>query len=227
MRISKAALAPAGGGSIGNNWTEWEASPGVTTGYDEASHRPWRSALSARPRLEHGRHLGRCLSALAGYRRQRPYTVSVWIYAGDDQSACYLGVDPAGGTNATGAGVIWSSATTNVAWIQKSWTGIPTANLLTVFFKVASADSNPRNGYFDDAAPSSTSGPPALSYQRSGNLLTLTWPQCPPTRLEQAADLTSPLSWAPATNQVSVSAGRKTVTITPAANSAFFRLALE
>jgi hypothetical protein len=222
----ESGFSPAGGGSIGNNWTEWEASPGVTTGYDDSA-------------IVHGGAHSQLVrvsstSATSGGVYQRlpvvggnPYTVSVWIYAGDDQSACSLGVDPAGGTNAAGAGLIWSSVTTNVAWTQKSWTGTPTANVLTVFLKVASTDSNPRDGYFDDAAPSLTSGPPALSYQRSGSLLTLSWPQCPPTRLEQAADLTSPLSWTPATNPVSVSGGRKTVTITPTSNSACFRLALE
>lgn len=212
-----------GGGSIGNNWIEWETTPGVTTGYNESA-------------IVHGgahSQLIRVSSATAtsgGVYQRLPvvggngYTVSVWIHAGDDQSACCLGVDPAGGTNAIGAGVIWSSVTTNVGWVERSWNGTPMANLLTVFLKVASADSNPCTGYFDDAAPSLTSDPPALSYQRNGGLLTLTWSQCPPARLEQAGHLTSPMSWTPATNTVSGSDGLEAVTVTPALKSAFFRL---
>jgi hypothetical protein len=190
----------------------------VTTGYDEMpssmAERTQRVQVSSTSATQAD------LSALAGHRD--PYTVSVWIYAGDAQSACSLGVDPAGGTSATSGG-IWSSATTNVV-DQESWTGTPTANSLTVFLKVASTDSNPRNGCFDDAAPSLASVPNAKLLRNS---LTRVGPQCPPTRLEQAVGLTSPPTWTPATNPVSVSVGRKILTITPALHSAFFRLALD
>jgi hypothetical protein len=222
----ESGFSGVGGGYVANKWTAWETSSGVTTGYDESVilH---GGAHSQRVRVS-------STSAASGGVYQRipvvggnGYTVSVWIYAGDDQAACYLGVDPGGGTDATGAGVIWSSVTTNAGWVQKSWTGTPTANVLTVFFKIASADGTPRSGYFDDAAPSVSSGAPPLAYQRSGSLITLSWSQCPATRLEQALGLGSPTYWTPATNAVSLSGGRKTVSLAPTLKSAFYRLALE
>jgi hypothetical protein len=219
-------FSAAGGGTIGNGWTEWEASPGVTTGYDESAivHGGSHSQLvrvSSTGATSGG--IYQRIPAISG----NAYAVSVWIYAGDDQAACSLGVDPAGGTNATSGSVVWSSVATNVAWSQKTWTGTPTANLLTVFFKVVSADSNPRNGYFDDAAPSLSGGPPTLSCRRLGHLLILTWPQCPPARLERADNLTPPISWTPATNQVSLSGGQKRVVTPLTSNPAYFRLASE
>ena len=91
-------FSAGGGGAVGNNWTEWEATPGVTTGYDESAvvhggHTLSSCAFRARA-LPRAASINDCRSSVA-----TPYTVSVWIYAGDDQSACYLGVDPAGGTN--------------------------------------------------------------------------------------------------------------------------------
>jgi hypothetical protein len=156
----------------------------------------------------------------------QPYAVSIWIYAGDSLTACSLGVDPAGGTNAAG-GVTWSSATTNVAWVQKTWAGTATANHLTVYYKVASSDSLKRNGYFDDAAPGSSTTPLRLSVQLNGNALTLTWPECPGARLEQAESLTSSVSWTTTTNRVSVTDGQETVTLTPTGSASFYRLVLE
>jgi hypothetical protein len=82
-------------------------------------------------------------------------------------------------------------------------------------------------GQFAAAAPPLTSDPSAWSYQHDNSLLPLSQPQCPPERLEQAVELTSPPSWTLATNPVSISGGRKAVTIAPALNSAFFRLALD
>jgi hypothetical protein len=216
----------AGGGYIANGWSEWEAAPGVTIGYDETT-------------ITHGgghaqriRVWGVTNSTSGGVYQQlpatvgQPYTVSVWVYAADNSSACALGVDPAGGTNAT-SGVIWSSTTTNVSWVQKTLTGTATANHLTVFYKVASSDTNKRNGYFDDAMPASLTAPLQLVAQRNGEALVLTWPECPGARLEQADTLTAPVSWATATNQINVVGGQKTVTLTPSDNAGFFRLALE
>jgi hypothetical protein len=212
----------AGGGYIANDWTEWEAAPGVTIGYDETA-------------ITHGgmhsqriRVWGTNSTSGGVYQRLpmtvgQPYTVSVWVYAGDDLSACSLGVDPAGGTNAT-SGVIWSSATTNVSWVQKTLTGTATADHLTVFYKVASSDSNKRNGYFDDASPAGEAAPLQLLAQLNGNTLTLTWPQCPGARLERTESLAAPVSWTTDTNQVSTLGGRKSVTLSPQGGTACFRL---
>jgi hypothetical protein len=150
----------------------------------------------------------------------------VWIYADTALTSCYLGVDPAGGTDAN-SGVVWSLATTNVAWVQKTWTGIATANYLTVFYKVATPDNVKRNGYFDDATPGTSSGLLQLFAYRDGNLLTLTWPECPSAHLEQASSLATPMSWTAATNQVSIAGGQKRVTLTPTENTGFFRLVVE
>ncbi len=212
----------AGGGYIATNWIEWEAVPGVTTGYIESS-------------LVHGGAYAQRLrisgtNTSGGVYQRVPVTsgalcaVSVWIYADTALTSCYLGVDPAGGTNASGA-VIWSTATTNVAWVQRSWVGTATANYLTVFYKVATPDSVKRNGYFDDALPGGLSTPPQLVAQRNGSNLTLRWAECPAAHLEQAGSLTS--SWSTATNQVSVGGGQKSVTITPTGSAGYFRLVLE
>ena len=64
-----------------------------------------------------------------------------------------------------------------------------------------------------------------LTAQRNGADLMLLWPECPAAHLEQTDSLTS--SWTTATNQVSVAGGQKSVTLTPTANAAYFRLALE
>jgi hypothetical protein len=215
----------AGGGYIGTGWTEWEATLGVTTGYDETT-------------LVHGgAHSQRIrvfsTNATSGGVYQRiPVTagalctVSVWIYADTALTSCYLGVDPAGGTNAS-SGVVWSSATTNVAWVQKTWTGTAAANYITVFYKVATPDNVKRNGYFDDATPAGSGGALQLVAQREGNTLMLTWPECPNARLERAGSLTAPMSWATATNQVSTVGGQKSVTLTPTDSAGFFRLVSE
>ncbi len=215
----------AGGGYIANGWIEWETDPGVVIGFDEAAiiH---GGAHSQRIRISGGTN-----GSSGGVYQRVPvvpgvtYTISVWIYAADDRSACYLGVDPAGGTNAN-VGVTWSSVTTNVGWVQKTWTGTPTAGLLTVYFKVAATDTTRRNGYFDDAAPGASSGP-ILTLQRNAGDLTLTWPQCPPARLEQTLVLTESPIWTTPTNQVNFIGNQKTVTLTPAHNAAYFRLVVE
>jgi hypothetical protein len=212
----------AGGGYLGTNWTEWEASSGAATGYDETGI------------VHGGLHSQRIRVATnSGGVYQRvpvtagnPYSISVWIYADTALTSCYLGVDPAGGTNAT-SGVTWSSATTDVAWVQKTWVGTATANYLTVFYKVATPDSVKRNGYFDDGTPLGSGGSVQLTVQRAGNDLTLLWPECPAAHLEQADTLTPPMSWTTATNQVSTANGQKSVTLTPTSSAGYFRLVLE
>ena len=141
-----------GGSTIANNWTEWEAAPGVATGYDETAI-THGGAHAQRISVSGGTNgasggLYQRVPVLAG----QTYTASVWMYAGDALTSCYLGVDPAGGTNPN-TGVTWSPATTSWAWEQKTWTGTATADHLTVYLKVASADGVERNGYFDDAIP--------------------------------------------------------------------------
>jgi hypothetical protein len=214
-----------GGGYIANQWTEWEAAPGVTIGYDETGivH---GGAHSQRIRVGSTNATSggiyQRIPVIAGYT----YTASVWIYAGDDQSACSLGVDPAGGTNALGA-VIWSSVTTNVGWAQKTWTGAATANQLTMFYRVASSDSTKRNGYFDDASPGGSAVPPTLMIQRGEDALTLTWLQCPAAHLEHSPTLGVGAGWTATTNQVTFEGGQKSVTVAPSAAEGFFRLVLD
>jgi len=213
----------AGGGYIADGWTEWEGYPGVTIGYDETSiiH---GGAHSQRLRV------GGTNATSGGVYQRVPatagqlYSVSVWTYAGDTSSSCYLGVDPAGGTNGN-SGVTWSSVNTNAAWVQKTWEGIATSSYITVFFKVASPDSVKRNGYFDDIVPSP--GSPWLTAQRRGDMTMLTWPACPSARLERATALTTPMGWAAATNQINTAVGRKSVTLSPSESAGFYRLVLE
>jgi hypothetical protein len=212
----------AEGGAIANNWTQWEAEPGAAVGYDETA-------------ITHGGgHSQRIrvwgTNATAGGVYQRipvtagsPVTVSAWTYASDTATACSFGVDPAGGTNAN-SGVTWSSGTTNVAWVQQTWTGIATASYVTVYCKVASSDNNERNGYFDDATPAPATGPLLLAVELNGDALILTWPECPNARLQRATIPSSPLSWVTVTNQISMFAGQKTVTLTHSESAGFFRL---
>jgi hypothetical protein len=155
-----------------------------------------------------------------------PYSISVWVYADTALTSCYLGVDPAGGTNAS-SGVVWSSATTNVSWVQKTWVGNATANYLTVFYKVATPDSVKRNGYFDDGTPLSGGGTLQLTAQRNGNDLTLAWPECPVAHLERADSLSPPMTWNTVTNEVSVVGGQNSVTLTPTGNAGYYRLVLD
>jgi autotransporter-associated beta strand protein len=215
----------AGGGYIATNWTEWEASPGVVIGYDETAI-VLDGAHSQRIRVS-------STNATSGGIYQRvpvtaggAYVVSVWVYADNNLTECALGVDPAGGTNAT-SGVAWLPASTNVAWVPQSWSGTATASCLTVFYKVTSPDNVKRNGYFDGATLATSSRSLQLATQRNGNELILTWPECPTARLEQADSWTLPMSWATVTNQVSIVSGQKSVTLVPTGSAGYFRLALE
>ncbi len=215
-----------GGGNIGNNWTEWETDPALVTGYDETgiTH---GGGHAQRIRLSGGVY-----GTSGGVYQRVPttaglaYTVGVWIYAGDALTSCSLGVNPAGGTNAN-SGVTWSTSTTNVAWVEKTVTVTATSNYITIFYKAASSDSIKRSGYFDDAMPARATAPPRLVAQRNGNTLTLTWPECPGARLEQAGSLSAPISWTTVTNQVSTVGGQKSVTLTPTGSAGYFRLVLE
>jgi len=108
-------------------------------------------------------------------------------------------------------------------------TGTAAADHLNVFYKVAAADSNKRNGYFDDAAPGVPTGPPPLAAYHNGSALVLTWAECPRARLEQAASLSSPINWATVTNQASVVGGHNVVKLPPGRQpeTGFFRVVLE
>jgi len=216
----------AGGGYIATNWTEWEASPDVVIGYDETA------IVIDGAHAQRIRVWGDVIGTAGGIYQRVPvtagsaYVVSVWMYADNDLTECALGVDPAGGTNAT-SGVTWSSASTNVAWVQKAWAGIATANYLTVYCKVTSPDNVKRNGYFDEATLATSSRSLQLDTQRNGNELILTWPECPTARLEQADSWTVPTIWSPVTNQFSVVNGQKNVTLAPTGSAGYFRLVLE
>ena len=141
-----------GGSAIANHWTEWEANPAVVTGYDETGiilggGHAQRISVSGGTNGASG-GLYQRVPVLTG----QTYTASVWTYAGDAFTSCFLGVDPAGGTDPS-TGVTWSSAAPHGAWQQQTWTGTATADHLTVYLKVASADGVERNGYFDGAIP--------------------------------------------------------------------------
>jgi hypothetical protein len=215
-----------GGDYIANNWTQWEASPNVTIGYDETA------IVHGGMHSQRIRVTGGTGGTSGGIFQQVPvnpsqtYTISVWTYAADSATACSLGVDPAGGTNVNN-GVTWSAATTNAAWVQEAWTGVAMASFSTVYLKVTSSDSNPRTGYFDDASPAMPTEAPQLVAQSDGHTLTLTWAECPNARLERTYSLTMPISWATATNQVSFVGGQKLVTLAPTGSASFFRLVLE
>jgi len=216
----------AGGGYIGNNWFEWETDPVGVTGYDETGIKRG-GGHAQRIRLSGG------LYGTSGGVYQRipatpgvSYTVGVWIYAGDAMTSCSLGVNPAGDTNAN-SGVTWSTATTNVAWVEKTVTVTATSNYITMFCRVASTDNVKRNGYFDDATPAGLNGPLPLLAQRDGGALTLTWPECPGARLERADSLSEPVSWSAVTNPVTIAAGQKRVTLAPTGNAGLFRLVRE
>jgi hypothetical protein len=215
----------AGGGYIANNWTEWETYPGVTIGYDETAivhggGHSQRIRVGGTNATSGGVY--QRLPAVAG----QPYSVSVWMYAGDALTTCYLGVNPAGGTNAA-SGVAWSSGTANAAWVPETWTGIATANYITVFLKVAAPDIVKRNGYFDDATPAAPTAPLELHAEGSGDALTLTWPECPAARLEWAESLSVPVNWTTVTNEVNVDGGQKSLNWSQTDNAGFFRLVVE
>ncbi len=214
----------AGGGYIADGWTEWETDPGAIIGYDEAV------IVRSGGHAQRIRVFGTGASSGGVYQRvpvttSNLYTVGAWMYADHPLTACSLGVDPAGGTNANV--VIWSSVSTNAAWTQKTWTGPATADYLTIYLKVASPDTVKRNGYFDDLSPSAASASLQLTAQRNGNLLTLIWPACPAAQLQRADSLSPPISWSTLTNQVTTIDGQKSVTIVPSESAGFFRLAPE
>ncbi len=216
-------FAVIAGDTVASGWSLWEEDAGVVATSDETAlvhggAHAQRISVSSTSGTEGG--IYQRINVTAG----NIYTVSAWIYAGDDLSSCSLGVDPSGNTNANN--IVWTSATTNVAWVQKSWTGTATAHALTVYFRVVSSDGVLRTGYFDDATPVDLALPPPLAAQFDGNLMTLSWSECNAGRLERT-DTLSPPNWSTATNQVTVVAGQKTVTIAPTENSAFFRLVSE
>jgi hypothetical protein len=215
----------AGGGYIATNWTEWESVTGMVIGYDETTI------------VHGGSHAQRIrvssTSAASGGVYQRvpvtagnAYTVSVWLYADDPLTVCSLGVDPAGGTNAS-SGVTWSSGSSSAAWVQKTWTGNATANYLTVYYRVSSPDTVKRNGYFDDGTPGASSGAQQLQVAGNGDGVTLSWSECPAAHLERAESLVVPMSWSAVTNQVSTFGGQQTVTLTPSGTAGYFRLVVE
>jgi hypothetical protein len=221
----ESGFALAGGGYIANNWTEWEAETGVVVGYDEnavthgGGHSQRVRVWGVTNRTSGGVY--QRVPAIGG----QTYTVSVWTYAGDAATACSLGVDSAGGTNAN-SGVTWTLAHTNASWIQKSWTGTALSDFMTVYCRVESADSAKRNGYFDAAAPASRTVPPQLSVQRNGDILTLTWPACPGALLEYAESLTGPVHWVVIYVQGG-SGDQRSMNFALTKGMAFFRLVLE
>jgi hypothetical protein len=210
-------FSPVSGGDIANGWTLWEETPGVAAVSNETTN------------VHGGTHSQRISVSGAGGIYQRlhlyagnSYTVSVWIYAGDDHSSCYLGVDPAGGTNFN-KGVVWSSATTNAGWVQKTWTGMATAHALTVYLRVVSADGTLRTGYFDTATPLDLVLPPPVAVQSDAGMLTLTWSECSGAQLEQTGGL-APANWTTVTNEPTVIGGMKAVTLAPTGSAGYFRL---
>jgi len=218
----------AGGGYIADNWTEWEDSPGVTIGYDETA------IVHGGGHSQRVRVWGTNATSGGVYQRipitiGQEFNVSAWVYAGDDSTVCWLGVDPAGGIpqGGPGSGVIWSAGSTNVAWVQKTVTGNAAASYITVYLKVESPDSAKRNGYFDDATPAISNSAIYLTAQIADNALVVTWPECPPAQLMRADTLADPIDWTAVINEGIVIGGQRTVTLTPANSAGFFRLVAE
>ncbi len=211
-----------GGGYLAEDWSEWETDPDVVIGYDEDV------IVRSGGHAQRLRIWGGASGSSGGvYQRipiaaGQPFTVSVWANSGDGETACSLGVDPAGGTNGT-IGVSWSPATTNTAWTQHTMMGNATASYLTVYYRVATTDDNKRNGYFDDGAPAEANGPLQLGAQRSGSNLTLTWPECPAAVLQRSDTLTSP-NWIAVTNPVTAAGGQNSVMLAPTGSTGYFRL---
>jgi len=214
----------AGGGYIATNWTEWEQDANVIIGYDETA------IVHGGNHAQRIRVSGGSSGSAGGIYQRVPvtagqlYSVSVWAYAGDPLTTCFLGVDPAGGSDPS-SGASWTSGSTDADWVQKTWAGAATANYLTVFYKVATTDDVKRSGYFDDAGPGS--GSLELSAQLDGNDLTLFWSECPAAHLERAESISSPMSWTTVTNEVTVTNSQKMVTLTPTGNAGYFRLVPE
>jgi hypothetical protein len=162
-----------GSSNIGNDWTQWSSAPDTITGYDETGvvHSGGHSQRIRVWNTNGG-------TTYAGvYQRVPvtagvPYTNSVWMYAYDTNSYCYLGVDPTGGTNPAGASVVWSAGYNGVAWAQRTWSGTPQGDYLTIFLRVRATDKNKRNGYFDDVTLTCPGGVPGT----------------PPTILQQPTD---------------------------------------
>jgi hypothetical protein len=214
----------AGGGYVASNWTKWEASTGTTTGYDETA--VVHCGMHAQRVCVQG---GSTNGASGGIFQRVPvnpgqtYTFSVQAYAADSRAACSLGIDLVGGTNVN-SGVIWSTATTNPAWVRKTWTGVAPGSFITVYCKVASADTNQHNGYFDGAMPTE---PMQLNVRLDPRTMSLTWPECPEAQLQQTSSLIGPINWTAVTNQPGVVDGQKQVILTPAGSAYYFRLVQE
>jgi hypothetical protein len=216
----------AGGGYIANGWTEWEAVPGVTVGYDEPNL-VLSGAHAQRIRIS---GVGTNTTAGGVYQRVPAiaglaYAISVWAYAADAGAVCSLGVDPAGGTNPD-QGAVWTSGNANSFWARQTWTGMAAADHLTIYLKVTvPEDTLKRNAYFD--ALTATDQHPRLRADWDGTVLTLTWPDCPSARLEYAPDLTLPPAWTAVTNLPVSLDGLNRVTLSPPASAGFFRLVLD
>jgi hypothetical protein len=122
---------------------------------------------------------------------------------------------------------VWQS---DAAWAIRTVTGLITGTPYTFKVQARYSSTIPQPTSLGDGstlAPTATQPPLQLQAQRSGNNLTLTWPELPGAHLEQTASLTPPIGWVTATNQVSTGGGQKSVTITPAGNAGYYRLVLE
>lgn len=222
----EAGFQLAGGGYLAHGWTEWEAWPGVTIGYDETL------IVHTGAHAQRIRVWGVTNAAAGGVFQQlpvtpgQPFSVSAWTFAGDAFSACSIGVHPAGGTNALDAAVMWSPPNTNAAWEMRAVSGVATGDRLTVFLRVQSADGDKRNGYFDTLGPAGDE-PLRLTAERAGADLLLVWPECPAARLERADALAATTVWRAVTNPVVFGPGSKMIQIQPTGQAGFFRLARE
>jgi hypothetical protein len=220
----ESGFALAGGGYIANGWSEWEAEPGVVIGYDETG------LVRSGGHAQRIRVWGGTNGSSGGVFQRvavtpgAAYAVSFWMLAGDPLTACSLGVDPSGGTNALASWVEWTPPSAETNWTLRTWSGVAAGSHLTVFLKVATSDNAKRNGYFDD-------GPRAdvlrLEVERNGDVITLRWPECPPARLEWTPSLTPPVTWSAVTNAVTTLDGQKQVSLPLSSSAGFFRLAGE
>ncbi|GMU21568.1 MAG: hypothetical protein AMXMBFR13_16610 [Phycisphaerae bacterium] len=81
------------------------------------------------------------------------YQGSVWVRGSDASLNFWVGVDPAGGTDANAASIVWSNmATPGANWVQISAQATATTSTVTLFIKAQNTVASNRNAFIDDAA---------------------------------------------------------------------------
>ncbi len=192
------------GNIIANGWAEFEGPYGTNVnGYDETVE-VHGGAHSQRIRVWGANGTsGGCYQRVP-VNASANYSISVWMKAFDGASRCYLGVDPAGGSDMNAGNIVWSSFHTNQTWVQKTVNVTANSGYITVFYKVASSDGAKRNGYFDDASPPQCVDSPPTITQQPANQSTAVGGD---VTFSVGANGTSPLSYQWQKNNTNVNNG--------------------